>query len=175
MHLTKRFGIVAASQLPLHYLLAMKSPYSPLQLLLQTSHETLNSVHQVIGRVILMLLVLHATLYLNFFIRMGVLTKRIQNLDVIMGLSSITLLSVLGASASGVFRRMNYRVFYLIHVTVSSLVPLLLFFHVKHVRSYIIQCGVIQLANMILRYIHTKPVSAKLKGVPETSLTAMRA
>src|SRR3954454_16095317 len=32
LHLTKRFGHVAASQLPFHYMMAIKSPLSPVQI-----------------------------------------------------------------------------------------------------------------------------------------------
>ncbi|EHK99737.1 putative Ferric reduction oxidase 8, mitochondrial [Glarea lozoyensis 74030] len=49
MHITKRFGIVAVSQFPIHYMLSMKSAYSPLSLALNTSHEELNPYHRVLG------------------------------------------------------------------------------------------------------------------------------
>jgi NAD(P)H-flavin reductase len=173
MHLTKRFGIVAASQLPLHYLLSVKTPYSPLQLILRGSHETLNSVHQVLGRVILSFLLLHASFYLNFFIRLGVLSKRASELDVIMGLASITTFSVIGISTFGIFRRSNYRVFYSIHVVGSSLVLMLLFFHVVHVRIFVFECGVIQLLNIFTRFLNTKRLPVELKPIAETSLVQL--
>jgi predicted ferric reductase len=170
MHVTKRFGIVAASQLPLHYLLAMKSNYSPLQRVLKTSHEALNLIHQVLGRVILIFLMLHATFYLNFFIRLGVLSKRARDLDVVMGLLSITILSALGMTAIGVIRRANYQLFYAVHVIGSSLILVLLFFHVVHIRLFIYECGAIQLTNVVLRYYQTKEVIAELKPIQETNL-----
>ncbi|KAI7563147.1 hypothetical protein KC343_g8796, partial [Hortaea werneckii] len=65
MHLAKRFGATGASQLPLQYLLALKSPYSPFQLLTRSSHETLNALHQHLGYIITGLFYAHVGLYLN--------------------------------------------------------------------------------------------------------------
>ena len=79
LHLTKGFGHIAASQLPLHYALALKS-WSPIQYLTRLSHEELNPYHRLLGRVIITFFSLHASMYLNFYIQKGLLLKRIQDL-----------------------------------------------------------------------------------------------
>ena len=132
MHLTKRFGIVAASQLPLHYLLAMKSAYSPVQMLTKMSHEQLNSAHQVLGRIIQILLSLHAMFYLNFFIQINVLAKRAKDRDVILGLVCISIITLTATTALASLRRWNYRVFYVVHVISATLFLPLAYFHVRH-------------------------------------------
>jgi hypothetical protein len=63
-------------------------------------------------------------------------------------LSCITLLGVLGTSALSVFRRRNYRAFYTIHATGSTILPFLVYFHVPYVRPYAIQCMVVVAFNM---------------------------
>jgi ferredoxin-NADP reductase len=175
MHLTKRFGIVAASQLPLHYLLAVKSPYSPLQFILQASHESLNAAHRVLGKVILVLLSLHALFYLNFFVLNDLLAMKLQNLQVILGLFSITLLSVVGTSALSVFRRWNYRAFYMIHVIGSTSLPIIIYFHVSYVRHYAIQAMAVSLINITTRLWCTESVPAIVKVVDGTNIISLSA
>jgi hypothetical protein len=175
MHLTKRFGIVAASQLPLHYLLAVKSPYSPLQILLQASHESLNPAHRVLGKVILVFLSLHALFYLNFFLLSNLLAMKLQNQQVILGLFSITLLSVVGTSALSVFRRWNYRAFYTIHVIGSTSLPIIIYFHVPYVRPYATQCMVVSLINITIRLWGIESVPAIAKVVDGTNIISLSA
>ncbi|KAL8877139.1 MAG: hypothetical protein Q9198_004794, partial [Flavoplaca austrocitrina] len=99
LHLTKRFGIIGASQLPLHYLLALKSSWSPITYLTRLSHEELNPYHRALGRIILLFVSLHASFYLNFFIQKSLLTKRIRDPDVILGLLAITTFLTVGTTA----------------------------------------------------------------------------
>jgi NAD(P)H-flavin reductase len=174
MHLTKRFGIVAASQLPMHYLLAVK-PRSPLQMLTQSSHESLNIYHRVLGKVILIFLSLHAIFYLNFFVLNNLLSVKLQNIQVILGLVSITLLSVVGTSALSSFRRLNYALFYTIHVVGSASFPVIIYFHVPYVRPYAIQCIAISLINIAVRLWSTESVPALAKVVDGTNIVSISA
>ncbi|KAF2666754.1 hypothetical protein BT63DRAFT_427176 [Microthyrium microscopicum] len=173
MHLTKRFGIVAASQLPLHFLLAMKSPYSPIQIILQTSHESLNAVHHVLGRIIMFFLVLHASFYLNFFAQIGVLSKRIRDKDVMLGVSSILLLLTIGSTATSQIRGWNYRLFYSIHVIVPPILLSLLYFHVTHIRLYVLQSAFLFLLNIATRLWHSKRVSMEVSIPNDANLVKM--
>ncbi|KAF2428793.1 hypothetical protein EJ08DRAFT_615065 [Tothia fuscella] len=170
MHLTKRFGIIGASQLPFHYLLAMKSPYSPIQLLTRMSHEQLNIGHQILGRVIQTLLTLHAIFYLNFFVLVGLLAKRVKDRDVIIGLICISTFTVLGTAAAGLIRKWNYRVFYVTHVVGASALLPLLFFHVHHVRPFVVECVVVLILNVVLRTLNTKSYTGTLSLIPGTNL-----
>jgi predicted ferric reductase len=173
MHLTKRFGLVAASQLPFHFLLALKSPYSPLQLLLRTSHESLNQVHQVLGRVIILFLFLHAGFYLNFFIQTGFWVNRFKDWDVILGLTSISIVALIGSSAMGFVRRWNYRLFFSIHAVAPIVLLSLLYFHVHYIRVYVVEAMVVALLNIILRFRNSKAVPAELTRVPGSTLLHM--
>ncbi|KAK6414926.1 hypothetical protein LTR95_017660, partial [Oleoguttula sp. CCFEE 5521] len=94
LHLTKRFGIVAASQLPFHYLLLLKSPYSPIQMIAQSSHETLNASHQLLGRLITCLLYSHAVLYLNLYVVNGLLIAKLKQAYVLCGVAGIIAFTV---------------------------------------------------------------------------------
>ncbi|KAK6593785.1 ferric reductase like transmembrane component [Botrytis cinerea] len=94
-HITKRFGIVAASQFPAHYALSMKSLYSPLSVLFGSSHEQLNTWHRISGRLIWTLLACHASWYANGWIQIGVLYIKITTPIIICGILSFWLINLL--------------------------------------------------------------------------------
>jgi len=50
MHVTQAFGHVAVSQLPMHYLLSVKSPSSPITKVTGLTHERLNVYHRPMNR-----------------------------------------------------------------------------------------------------------------------------
>lgn len=174
MHLTKRFGIVGASQMPLHYLIATRSPYSPVQWLTRLSHEQLKAYHQVLGRIIYLLFSLHAIFYLNFFIRAGFLRKRITDQDVILGLVSIFLFSILSTTALGYMRRWNYRIFYTTHIIIAVVLIPALYFHVHHIRLYIIEVGGIVLLQFILRQLSSRQYDGTIRSLPGTNMIEIR-
>jgi hypothetical protein len=170
MHVAKRFGIVGASQLPLHYLLAIKSPWSPIALLTRRSHEQLNVYHQILGRIIQTLLSLHAIFYINFFWQFGWLAKRVKDNDVILGLSAITTITLIGTTALSPIRRWSYRVFYFVHILGATILLPILYYHVKHIRTYILESAAVYVLNILLRFIHSKRYPGTLSIVPGTNL-----
>jgi hypothetical protein len=172
--LTKRFGIIGASQLPFHYLLAMKSPYSPIQQITRMSHEELNICHRILGRIIHICLTLHAGFYLNFFIQSNLLGKRIRDQDVILGLTSIFVFTIVGMTALGFLRRWNYRVFYMTHIFVATILLPLLYFHVHYIRPFIWETIAIYIANVLLRFFNTRTYSGKISLIPNTNLVQVK-
>ncbi|KAF2101843.1 hypothetical protein NA57DRAFT_64528 [Rhizodiscina lignyota] len=169
--LTKRFGIVGVSQLPMHYLLATKTPYSPLQILTRSSHEQLQAIHQVLGRVITFFFVLHAIFYLNSFFQKGILLDRLQNSRVvIIGLTSISLFIILGSTALAWIRRWSYRVFYASHIIIALAVLPLLYFHVHQTHIFIWETLVVYVLHMIARFISLRTYDGTISMVADTNL-----
>ena len=150
LHLTKAFGHVAVSQLPLHYLLAWKTQRSPVVLATGITPIQLNAYHRLFGRMIHALLATHAILYVNFFVVKGLLAKRIQDRDVRLGILAFWSFNILGLLALPVVRKGYRRVFYRSHVSLSGLIVVILFFHVPYTRRYVVQSGVFWLANWFL-------------------------
>ncbi|KAL8863664.1 MAG: hypothetical protein Q9178_000347 [Gyalolechia marmorata] len=168
LHLTKRFGIIGASQLPLHYLLALKS--SPISYLTRLSHEELNPYHRALGRIILIFFSLHASFYLNFFIQQSLLTKRIRDPDVILGVLAITIFLLLGTTALSWLRRRYYFLFFVIHVATSIAILPILYFHVAHLRIYILEATIIYILLIVQRNISIAKIpSATLSHIPLTN------
>lgn len=154
MHLTKAFGHVAVSQLPMHYLLAVKAPNSPLTRATGLTHERLNAVHRLFGRMIHVLLAVHAVLYIFFFARLGILAKRVRDRDVRLGLAAFWAVNALGLLAVPAIRRRvkwYYSVFYRSHVLLSALVLPLVYFHVPYTRVYVMQAGVFWVLGGVVR------------------------
>ena len=170
LHFTKRFGIVGASQLPVHYLLSVKSPYSPLQILTRRSHETLISIHQLLGRILTTMLGLHALCYLNFYILSGLLGAKLQQAYVLCGLFGILSLTTMGITALAPVRRRNYRVFHMVHVALATAIIPVLYFHVTYIRLYLFEIVVVHALNVLLRFLRTTTLSGEIKLVSGTSL-----
>ncbi|EDU39527.1 ferric reductase like transmembrane component [Pyrenophora tritici-repentis] len=174
MHLTKRFGQVGASQLPIHYLLAMRAPYSPVQYLTRLSHEQIKASHQILGRITFLLFLLHAVLYLNFFILTGFIAKRIKDWDVIWGLASILLFSTISTTALGFVRRRNYRIFYVSHIVIANLIIVPLYLHVAHIRVYVYEVMAVNFLHLVFRGLRLKMYRGTLRLLPGTTLVQIR-
>ncbi|KAF2637208.1 hypothetical protein P280DRAFT_458379 [Massarina eburnea CBS 473.64] len=174
LHLTKRFGIIGASQLPLHYLLAMRAPYSPVQWVTRLSHEQLKASHQVLGRIIYLLFALHAIFYVNFFILSGFLAKRIKDKDVIFGIISLALFTAISTTALGQLRRWNYRVFYMSHVAIANILVVPLYLHVTHIRPYVWEVVAVNVLHLLFRAQRLKTYSGTVKLLPGTNLVQVR-
>ena len=169
-HLTKRFGAIASSQLPFLYLLALKSPYSPLQILTRSSHETLNRLHQLLGRVLTVFFYVHAALYLNFYVVKNLLATKLQAAYIICGIVGIIAFTAVGTTALSPVRRWSYRVFYVTHVTLATILLPVLYFHVHHIRLFIYETVVIYALNTLLRFINTQTLPGTIRLIPDTNL-----
>ncbi|KXL50636.1 hypothetical protein M433DRAFT_545724 [Acidomyces richmondensis BFW] len=169
-HLTKRFGIVAASQLPWQYLLAVKSPLSPLTLLTRRSHESLNALHQLLGRIIIALLYLHALLYLRFYVSAGLLATKLQQPYIICGLTGIIAFTLIGTSALAPLRKWWYRVFHITHVTLAVALLPLLFFHVRYIRIYLYETAAVLGINAVSRYLSARTHPGRIQIISGTNL-----
>ncbi|KAH9214989.1 hypothetical protein DL95DRAFT_435756 [Leptodontidium sp. 2 PMI_412] len=173
LHITKRFGVVAASQLPIHYMLSMKSLYSPLAFAFRTSHEELNTWHRMTGRIIYGLLICHASWYMNFFIQIGVLQKRLAAPVVIVGVLGFAMLTLLATTSLEVVRRWSYRAFFVCHlITGVTLMPLL-FFHAKPLRIYVIEALALFIFDIVCRKLDTITGFATITPVPNTKLVKL--
>ena len=171
LHLTKAFGHVAVSQLPLHYLLAFKTPRSPITLATGLTHERLNNYHRLFGRIIHGLLATHAILYLRFFIVKDLLAKRMQDRDVRLGITAFWLVNFLGLLALPIFRKKAYhKLFYRSHVVISASLVVVLFFHVPYTRMYVLQAGVFWLANGLFRTRASERVKVRCEATDAASL-----
>ncbi|KAI8936698.1 hypothetical protein NX059_007089 [Plenodomus lindquistii] len=174
LHLTKRFGQVGASQLPIHYLLAMRAPYSPVQWLTRLSHEQIKTSHQILGRITFLLFLIHAALYFAFFILSGLLAKRIKEWDVIWGIVSIILFAAISTTALGVIRRWNYRVFYISHIAIANLIIGPLYLHVSHLRIYVYEVVAIEVLHLLFRALRLKMYQGTIRLLPGTNLVQLR-
>jgi NAD(P)H-flavin reductase len=163
LHLTKALGHVAVSQLPWHYLLAKKSPNSPITFATGLTHERLSAWHRILGRIIAVLAFGHAALYLKFFVDMGVLRKRLGDWEPRLGLAAVVTMAGLTAGSLAVVRRRSYyKGFYVGHVLLSAALVVVLWLHMKWTRRYVAQTGVWWVVNAVLRARQAKVVKASV-------------
>lgn len=143
LHLTKRFGLIAASQLPIHYLLAAT----------KNSYRLNMSLHKVTGKIVIAFFALHISLYSIFFVQFGIFWNTIQQSYIVVALTSAGILFVLGITSIQFFRRRYYWWFYKLHVVGSAVVLPLLFFHVNPIRIYLFESAAVLVTNALLRMI----------------------
>ena len=137
------------------------------------SHEELNPYHRLLGRVIITFFSLHASMYLNFYVQKGLLLKRIQDWDVILGLAAISTALLLGTTALAKIRDWNYRVFFYSHVILSiSLLPTL-YLHVSHLRIYILEAGLIYVLLILQRNFSQASANSTITQLPHTNLLSI--
>ncbi|XHG08993.1 hypothetical protein AWENTII_012075 [Aspergillus wentii] len=173
LHVAKRFGIIAAANFPLHFMLGMKSGYSPLAFVFNASHEQIIPFHRMSGRILYCLLLTHAIWYINYFYqsnRLDHLTSRHS----LTGIVSFTLMTILTAASLERVRNWSFRVFYNIHLILGLSMFPILFFHAKALRVYAVESILIFIVDRVLRKIDTVTVkSATISKIPHTDLVKL--
>ncbi|KAL8363529.1 hypothetical protein RB601_009343 [Gaeumannomyces tritici] len=111
-NIAARFGWLATTNLAFVVFLALKN--TPLAILTPYSYERLNNLHQIAGCTTFLMLVMHASLYTQYFAAMGRWDK-LQEHEQIAGIVSAFAFLVLVATALLV-RRFCYEVFYVAHL-----------------------------------------------------------
>jgi hypothetical protein len=151
LHLTRLPAHIAISLLPLHLLLSHSSPLNPLPLLLQTSRSALLPYHRFHGWFLLTLLAAHAILYLNFYMQNSLLTKRIQDLDVQLGLGMALVFIALGATSRFGWRREKRGLFLGVHFLGTASVLSMLCWHARFMRPVAAQAAFVFVFGMLAR------------------------
>lgn len=137
------------------------------------SHEELNPYHRFLGRILIAFFSIHALMYLNFFIQSSLLAKRIQDRDVILGILAITMLLILGTTTLTKIRNYSYRAFFILHVTLSITLLPILYFHVSHLRIYILESTAIYGVLILQRNICSTFTLATISNLPSSSLLSV--
>lgn len=174
LHLTKRCGIVAASQFPLQYILALKI-INPVAFAFGSSHEQLNRWHRLLGRIVTFLLFLHGALYMNYFIAIGIVMRRTTSLVVAVGIVAFVGILVMDSTAIRITRRYSYRVFFVTHFLVAFLLPIALFFHTRQTRFYLGQAFFFFMLDLVWRKVETTKSQAVIESIPGTNLIKISA
>lgn len=141
----------------------------------RSSHEQVNRLHRAYGWVIYTMLGLHAAFYLNYFIRVGTLGRRIFSPVVFMGVVAFACMSLLSTTALRRVRTFSYRLFFIVHLLAAFTIPPLLFFHAKSARFFAGEALIILTADLITRRLDTFVSQATLESIPGTDLVKISA
>ncbi|KAM0460683.1 hypothetical protein ACHAO4_001473 [Trichoderma viride] len=174
LHFTKRFGSIAISQLPIQYLLALKA-LNPYAYAFSSSHEHINRYHRVLGRVIYTLIIIHVVLYNIFFILSGIWFKRFFAPVVFCGVVAMLGFDGLMATAMRRVRKYSYRIFFITHLGVALLAPVLLFFHAHSARLYAAESIIVFLVDLAVRRAGMTHTASTFEAIPGTSLIKISA
>jgi NAD(P)H-flavin reductase len=174
LHFTRRFGIVAVSQMPIQYLLALKS-MNPYAWAFRSSHEIVNRYHRVLGRIIFALAMAHVLLYDNFFLWKGVWLKRSLDAVPFTGMLAAFALNALNGTSMARVKDFSYRVFFVTHLIVAFAVPALLIYHASSARFYVIEALLVFIVDLIVRKARTTIAPSSVEVIPGTNLLKISA
>ncbi|XP_014550435.1 hypothetical protein COCVIDRAFT_43041 [Bipolaris victoriae FI3] len=167
--LAKRFGMVGTALLPSQILLSFKHA-NPAVIAFRTTYENINRWHNIIGKIIYVMLTCHFALYLNKYVQTGVLSQVIRHHLFITGLPAFLFLSLLRFTSLKVVRRFSYRAFYMTHLSMAFALPPIIFFHVRPTRMYMIEALSLTLVNATLRRWYAITTQGTVQRIPGTSL-----
>ncbi|XP_044717228.1 ferric reductase like transmembrane component domain-containing protein [Hirsutella rhossiliensis] len=169
LHLTKRFGAIAVSQLPIQFLLALKA-LNPFALAFHSSHEGVNRYHRVLGRIVHFLLLLHILFYNYFFFVAAIWLKRFFAPVVFCGVVAFMALNALATTSFARVRQFSYRLFFVVHVASAILIPVLIFFHAPSARLYLVEALVVLFLDIGVRKATTVTAPSTVEIIPGTNL-----
>lgn len=156
--------------MPLQYLLSLKS-LNPIAYVLRSSHDEVNRFHRALGRIIYLLLCIHAVLYVNFFLQKGILLSKLTSSRAVQtGILGILCFNFLGATALKAVRTYSYRIFFITHLVVALVIPPLIWFHARSARVFVVEALVVFLIDIISRKLDTVTSEATFEAVPGSSL-----
>ncbi|KAF7117623.1 hypothetical protein CNMCM5793_006715 [Aspergillus hiratsukae] len=124
-------------------------------------------------RLIFLLIVVHVTLYLNYFIQTATLQEHLTSLDIILGIISFMSLFTMMSTSIEAVRYRNYRIFYITHSILASLLLIFLTFHAKPLRWYIIETLAVSLLSLLNR-LDTITAYATISRIPRTNLISLQ-
>lgn len=111
---------------------------------------------------------------MNYFVQAGVVTKRLTDPVVIIGILAFLLLNIIVFSSLERVRRWSYRVFFVLHLAVGLWILPLLFFHASPLRLYLIEALVLFLFDLACRNLDTVTGFATITPVPHTKLIKLK-
>lgn len=174
LHLTKRFGIIAVSQMPVQYIMSLKST-NLFAYVFRSSHEEVNRYHRVLGRLIYGLLFLHLAFYNYFFIAKDIVAQKYSDPVVLAGFVASLGFHLLMATALPIVRAYSYRIFFITHLFIAMGVPFVLFLHAPSARFYLIEAFLIFILDLAVRKQTTVRTQSKLESITGTNLFIIKA
>ncbi|KAF8466926.1 hypothetical protein BDZ91DRAFT_848669 [Kalaharituber pfeilii] len=168
LHLTKAFGTLAVSNLPLHFFLAGKSRTFIHRWLLHCSHTSINIFHRWLGRLIFTFVAFHAILYLNYFFATDQVDV-LSSADILCGITAMTMLGIIFTTSLSLIRHTPssyFTVFYFTHIILALLLFPILWMHVSHCHPYLILSALLWLWDYTSRWFATRWGHADVKLLP---------
>ncbi|ODQ66707.1 hypothetical protein NADFUDRAFT_82452, partial [Nadsonia fulvescens var. elongata DSM 6958] len=144
--LTKRLGRISAACLPLILLLTMKPSPIP-----HNFYMNLLPIHKWLSRVIVITSVLHSVFYFYIYWQRDVL-KKLTKWSMVFGIIATIFFLIITITSIYSFRRKSYRLFFMLHYTLSWSCVGLIYYHAKPpVNGFMYLCVGIFITQVLFR------------------------
>jgi len=111
---------------------------------------------------------------MNYFVQAGVVTKRLTDPVVMVGILAFLLLNIIATTSLERVRRWSYRVFFILHLAVGLFILPLLFCHATPLRLWVIEALVLFFFDITCRKLDTVTSFATITPVPHTKLIKLK-
>lgn len=163
-----RLGWVAASQIPVIFILATKN--NVLGTLIGMGYEKLNVFHRWAGRLAVLAVNLHALAYFSKWSQDGTIASHMEAY-VIWGCIALGGMDVLYLLSFTAMRQTYYQLFYVSHIVAAVVVLVAVPYHEAGSIPYIIAAGALYGFDRLLRLIRTRITTASIRALPELGTT----
>ncbi|TFY62033.1 hypothetical protein EVJ58_g4126 [Rhodofomes roseus] len=163
-----RLGFVATSQLPVIYIMATKN--NVFGTLIGQGYEKLNWVHRYVGRVVVLVVNLHAMAYFAKWANEGGVAAHMET-NHVWGCVALGCMDILFLFSLGGVRQMYYNLFYTTHIIAAIVLLVALYYHEDFDIPYVAIVAAFYGVDRVLRLVQTRIVTAQLRPIPELGMT----
>ncbi|EJF61615.1 iron reductase [Dichomitus squalens LYAD-421 SS1] len=167
----QRAGLVAASQIPIVYVLATKN--NVLSVAWGTAYDKLNYLHRFAGRLLVLAANVHAIGYIYLWTRERRWLRTIAQPQYAWGLTALILLDILLLFSLAWFRQKFYNMFIFTHVIASIVFLVAVSLHMSQAVPYVIAGAVFYGVDRIVRLLKTRIATATVTTLPEICMTEL--
>ncbi|TBU43178.1 iron reductase [Dichomitus squalens] len=158
----QRAGLVAASQIPIVYVLATKN-----------NVLSLNYLHRFAGRLLVLAANVHAIGYIYLWTREHRWLRTIAQPQYAWGLTALILLDILLLFSLAWFRQKFYNMFIFTHVIASIVFLVAVSLHLSQAVPYVIAGAAFYGVDRIVRLLKTRKATATVTTLPEICMTEL--
>ena len=114
-------------------------------------------------------------MYNTFFVLKGIWLQRIIAPIVIWGVLASLALHSLNATSTAQMRKFSYRIFFITHLTTAFAIPLLIVFHAKAARFYVVEAIGVFMFDLAVRKVTTVNAPSTIEHIQGTNLLKISA
>ncbi|KAF7968056.1 hypothetical protein HWV62_32077 [Athelia sp. TMB] len=162
-----RAGLVAMSQLPLIFVLAMKNNVAGW--LVGVGYEKMNYLHRYAGQLFVLFSDVHTLGYIYTWALNGTLSAEVSKPSTIKAFVALAALNFLFVTSTGYMRANYYRIFFVSHLLGMAVFLVTVCIHLPSATPAVLAAAFLYAADHLLRALKTRAALATVRAMPDLS------